>query len=134
MRLMTAGWVMKPTTRISPPQRGHTRGSTSYTRRIISAQRRLRAARSAPCGAVAPSGASPGEEGSAVVADGMASWLRDLHQDPGNELHRVDRFALGLLGLVVPSLARVDDLVRAGGEAQPGEAHRGAHHVADQRF
>ena len=34
--MITAGWVMKPTTRISPPQRGHTRGSTSYTRRIIS--------------------------------------------------------------------------------------------------
>ena len=69
MRLIKAGWVMKPTTRISPPQRGHTRGSTSYTRRIISAHRRLRAARSTPSGVVvAPSGASLGQEGSAGVA------------------------------------------------------------------
>ena len=72
MRLIKAGWVMKPTTRISPPQRGHTRGSTSYTRRINSAHRRLRAARSAPCGVVAPSGASPGEEGPA----GAVAFLR----------------------------------------------------------
>ncbi len=72
MRLIKAGWVMKPTTRISPPQRGHTRGSTSYTRRINSAQRRLRAARSAPPGVVAPSGASPWEQDLA----GAAAFLR----------------------------------------------------------
>ena len=68
MRLITAGWVMKPTTRISPPQRGHTRGSTSYTRRIISAHRRLMAARCGPSGIAAPSGASIGQDGSAGAA------------------------------------------------------------------
>ena len=31
-------------------------------------------------------------------------------------------------------LGHVDDLVRAGGEVQPGEAHRGSHHVADERL
>lgn len=36
----------------------------------------------------------------------MASWVRDLHQDPGYEVHSVDPLALGLFGLVVPSLAR----------------------------
>jgi hypothetical protein len=115
---------MKPTTRISAPQRGHTRGSTSYTRRIISAQPRLSAARSAPLWGRCPLGClawggglgrggallafAPGRVRiEAVVADRMASWVRDLHQDPGYEVHRVDSLALGLLGLVVPSLARV---------------------------
>jgi hypothetical protein len=46
MRLTTVGSVMKLTTRISLPHRGHTSGSTSYTRRISFAQRRLSAARS----------------------------------------------------------------------------------------
>ena len=50
MRLIRAGSVMKLTTRISPPQRGHTSGSTSYTRRIRLAHRRLRAARSGGVG------------------------------------------------------------------------------------
>jgi len=68
MRLITAGWMMKPITRVSPPQRGHTRKSTSYTRRIISAHRRLRAARCGPSGIAAPSGASLGEDGSAGAA------------------------------------------------------------------
>jgi hypothetical protein len=40
---MTARSVMKATTRISPPHAGQTSGSTSYTRRIISAQLRRRA-------------------------------------------------------------------------------------------
>jgi hypothetical protein len=34
MRLISPGSVMKLTTRISAPRRRHTRGSTSYTRRI----------------------------------------------------------------------------------------------------
>ena len=72
MRSMTAGCVMKLITRISPPQRGHTRGSTSYTRRISSAHRRRRAARYAPSGRVAFWGASSLEEGSA----GAAAFLR----------------------------------------------------------
>ena len=46
MRLMTLCSVMKAMTRISDPQRGHTSGSTSYTRRIRFAHRRLSAARS----------------------------------------------------------------------------------------
>ena len=49
MRLISPGSVMKPTNRISPPHRGHTRGSTSYTLRIRFAHRRLRAARTSPC-------------------------------------------------------------------------------------
>jgi hypothetical protein len=68
MRSMSAGCVMKPITRISLPQRGHTRGSTSYTRRINSAQRRRRAARYGPSGIAASSGAWSGEEGSAEAA------------------------------------------------------------------
>ncbi len=64
----------------------------------------------------------------------MASSVRDLHQDPGHEFHRVDPLALGLLGLVMPPRARVDDLVGTGGQAEPGETHRGAHHVAGQRL
>jgi hypothetical protein len=50
----------------------------------------------------------------AVVADRMASWVRDLHEDPGHEVHGVDPLVLGQLGLVVPSLACVDDFVPAG--------------------
>jgi len=48
---------------------------------------------------------------------------------PGPHSNRI-----GLLSVVMPSLAQVDDLGRAGREAKPGEAHRGAHHVADQRL
>src|ERR671918_557774 len=99
MRLIKAGWVMKPTTRISPPQRGHRRGSTSYTRRINSAHRRLRGRavrplrRGCPLGCLAWGGGlgrrggllalAPGRiRVEAVVVDRMASWVRDLHQDP----------------------------------------------------
>ena len=39
MRPMVAGWVMNPTTRMLPAQRGQTSGSISYTRRSKSAQR-----------------------------------------------------------------------------------------------
>jgi hypothetical protein len=52
----------------SLPQRGHTRKSNSYTRRINSAHRRLMAARYGPSGVAASSGASSGEEGSAEAA------------------------------------------------------------------
>ena len=50
MRLIRVGSVMKLTTRISAPQRGHTSGSTSYTRRIRFAQQSLRVARSGGVG------------------------------------------------------------------------------------
>jgi hypothetical protein len=34
------------------------------------------------------------------------SLVRDLHEDPGDKLHRVDRLALGRFDVVVPSLGR----------------------------
>ena len=40
----------------------------------------------------------------AVVADQVASWVRDPHEDPGDELHRVDPLTFGRPGLVVPPL------------------------------
>jgi hypothetical protein len=64
----------------------------------------------------------------------MTRGVRDLYEDPGDELHRVDPLGFGRLGLVVSPLGHVDDLVRAGGEAQPGEADRGSHHVAGERL
>jgi len=64
----------------------------------------------------------------------MTPGIRDLHEDPGDELHRVDPLALGRFDVVVSRLGQVDDLVRAGGEVQPREAHRGSHHVADERL
>jgi hypothetical protein len=66
-------------------------GSTQASPWIISAQPRQSAARSAPCGVAAPSVASTGKE---------ASWVRDLHQDPGHEVHGVDPLVLDQLGLV----------------------------------
>ena len=50
----------------------------------------------------------------------MAPWVRDLDQDPGHKLHLVHPLAFCRLELVMPPLTRVDDLVRAGREAQPG--------------
>jgi hypothetical protein len=67
MRSMGEGCVMKPITRVSRPQRGQTRGSTSYTRRINSAQRRRRAARYGPSRTVS-TGASRAQESSAEEA------------------------------------------------------------------
>src|SRR5918996_2295877 len=100
MRLIKAGWVMKPTTRISPPQRGTHEGvdfvhpadqlrpSTPEGRAV----RPLR--RGCPLGCLAWGGGlgrrggllalAPGRiRVEAVVVDRMASWVRDLHQDPG---------------------------------------------------
>jgi hypothetical protein len=62
----------------------------------------------------------------------MTPGVRDLYEDPGDELHRVDPLAFGRFDVVVSRLGHVDDLVRTGGEVQPGEAHRGSHHVADE--
>jgi hypothetical protein len=68
----------------------------------------------------------------AVVAHEVTPGVRDLHEDPGDELHRVDPLALGRFDVVVSHLGHRDDLMGAGGEVQPGEAHPGAHHVADE--
>jgi hypothetical protein len=70
----------------------------------------------------------------AVVAGQVAPSVRDLRQNAGHELHRVHPLAFGRLDVAMPSLVQVDDLRRAGREAEPGEAHRGAHHAADQRL
>jgi hypothetical protein len=62
----------------------------------------------------------------------MESGGRDLDEDPGHELHGVDPLGFGRLGPVVSRLGHVEDLMGAGVEVQPGQAHRGAHHVADE--
>jgi hypothetical protein len=62
----------------------------------------------------------------------MAPGVRNLHEDSGDKLHGVDPLRLCRLRLVVSRLGGVDDLGGAGGEVQAGEAHRGAHHVADE--
>jgi len=82
-----------------------------------------------------PSCVCPGPHSNRSRNSGPNGAFRpDLHQNAGHELHRVHPLAFGRLDLVMPSLVQVDDLARAGREAEPGEAHRGAHHVADQRL
>ena len=97
MRLITAGWVMNPTMRMLLPQRGHTRGSTSYTRRIISAHLRLWGRARFHLASRRPRlwgglgrhvgllAFAPGDVRiEAVVPDKMAAFSWDLHQDPGS--------------------------------------------------
>ena len=67
-----------------------------------------------------------------VVAHEVPPRVRDLHQNPGHKLHRLDLLVLARLGRVI--FAGVDDLGRAGGEPQTLQAHRGAHHVPHQRL
>lgn len=88
--------------------RAERRGSRDLVAlRINSAQRRRRAARVGRSATAVSSRGSPGEGGSAAaallalaatgvrvgaaVAHQMASCIRDLDQDPGHELDRVDR-------------------------------------------
>src|SRR3989304_956957 len=105
MRLMTAGWVMKPTTRISPPQRGHTWGSTSYTpadhlRPSAPEGGAVRPVRHRALGRLAWAGGlgrgggllafAPGRiRIEAVVASQVAPSVLDLRQNAGHKLHRV---------------------------------------------
>jgi len=69
-----------------------------------------------------------------VVAHEVASGVRDLHQDAGDELLCVDPLVFFWLRRVMSALAGVDDLLPAGGETQPGEADGRAHHVPHQRL
>jgi hypothetical protein len=75
-----------------------------------------------------PAGVGP------VVAHQMASGVRDLDQDPGHKVFGVDPLVFRRLPSVMFALAGVDNLLRAWCEAQPGQAHRRAHHVPHQRL
>jgi len=59
----------------------------------------------------------------------MASGVRDLDQDSGHKLLGVDLLVFRWFQSVMSALAGVNNVLRAWGEAQPGQAHRRAHHV-----
>ena len=136
MRLIKAGWVMKPSHLASAARThegidfvhpaDHLRPSAPEGRAVHSIRRRRGTlGRLAWAGGLGRRGgllalAAGGVRMEAVVAGQMAPWVRDLHEYPGYEVHRVDPLNFRLLGLVVPVLARVDDLGRAGREAEPG--------------
>ena len=79
---MTRGSVMNARIRIEAPQRGHTRGSTSYTRRISSAHR-LRSARRLGSGGDPATGvAGPGSTVSSLAASRRRLALITLEYAP----------------------------------------------------
>jgi len=48
-----------------------------------------------------------------ILAQKMSSRVRDLHEDPGDKLLRVDLLVIRRLGRIVSPLSRVDDLQSA---------------------
>ena len=66
---------MKAMIRISPPHRAHTSGSTSYTRLIISAQRRRCLLRSRDYQSITGGGALPTHQQTRATASTRSSWV-----------------------------------------------------------
>ena len=63
----------------------------------------------------------PGE----LAADPQLKARFEREQDPRHKLLRIDPLVIRRLGRMTPPPPRVDDLLRAGGETEPLQAHRG---------